>query len=226
MPPLPAVPGVLKIDISYLVGVDATALNRLFWTYTGGPPSNDDCNLLAEHVCTAWGDQLQGMFSETTVQESANVVDLTTDMSSEGTYVVSQSGTRGGDDITGGAAALIGYTIGRRYRGGKPRTYLPAGTATDLTNRQAWTSGFVDEMNAAFPLFITEVSAGAVGTTAFGHQVQVSYYSGTSATPSPTNPDRYVNRPILRAEPRVDPITFAACRPHVASQRRRNLQRA
>ena len=69
-------------------------------------------------------------------------------------------------------------------------------------------------------------AAGAVGTTAFGHQVQVSYYSGTNATPSPTNPDRYVNRPVLRATPKVDPITLAACRPYVASQRRRNLQRA
>lgn len=226
MPALPAVPSVLKVDLSYLVGIDATALNRLFWTYAGGPPSSDDCDLLAEHVSTAWSDQLESMFSSTTVLESVHVVDLTSSTSSEGFYVGSISGTRGGDDISGGAAALVGYAIGRRYRGGKPRTYLPAGTVSDLANRQAWTGGFLDEMNVQFPLFVTEVSAGAVGTTSFGHQVQVSYYSGTYATPSPTNPDRYVNRPVLRAAPVVDPITFAACRPHVASQRRRNLQRA
>lgn len=226
MTPLPDVPGVLKLDLSYLVGIDATALNRLFWTYTGGPPSNSDCDLLAAHVGSAWSDQLSGMFGASTTLESVSCVDLTTLDSGEGISVSADGGTRSGGDLPGGACALIGYTIDRRYRGGKPRTYLAAGTDTDLLNRQTWTTDFIGEMNTQWPLFVAEVSAGAVGSTAFGAQVMVSYYSGTHATPSPTNPDRQVNRPVRRDTPVVNPIQFAACRPHVASQRRRNLQRA
>jgi hypothetical protein len=226
MTPFPDVPNVLRFGYIYQVGSDAQAQNRLYWQYTGGAPSSSDCAILAQHAWNAWDLFLVGLFHPDTSLETVECTDLSGTSGGSGEYVTADPGTRSGGPLPAGAAALVGYTIPRRYRGGKPRTYWPMGTDTDLLTRQAWQTAFTAAVDTGMLDFRAYMNAGTSGSTALDAAVNVGYYTGTHATPSPTNPARYVNRPILRVTPFVDALGPATCRPNVASQRRRNLQRA
>lgn len=225
MTPLPAVPGVVKIVFGFDVGLDVEAIVRNYWTYTGPAPDTTALSAMASGMRGGIGDVMVSLMDPDTTFTNITILDLSSDLGAEGVGTGTTVGTRAGGKLGAGSAVLANYTIGRRYRGGHPRSYWPWGTSTDLDTRGIWSSDALGAFGPGANEIVGDVNGASSGGTTLGTQVSVSYYTGVAAAPSPTNPHRYVNRPVLRAAPLVDAVSAPVINPKVASQRRRDLQR-
>lgn len=222
MAALPDVPGVLRIDTRYGGGADVTASSRTFWSYSGTAPSNATCAAFAAFWDTTFETGFLGLMSDSSVFFGSTVTDLTTPTSGRGETSVAFAGTRGTTLIPFGAAAVIDMKIARRYRGGKPRIYLPLGIDTDLTGGFQWSPTFQGEVNGAWSGQLGTIAGHSISGTTIVTQVAVSYYSGFTNVPYGT-PTKYRRVPVLRVGgPLVDLVTEGVCAAHVGSQRRRN----
>jgi hypothetical protein len=114
---------------------------------------------------------------------------------------------------------LVNYPIKRRYRGGKPRSYYPWGTITDLAGPDKWTAAFQTEAKEHLTAWVLgSVSIASEGFH-FGNPQVVSYYSGGEW--KPTSSGGYVWKPHLRAEPLVEQPTDYLINPIPGTQRTR-----
>ncbi len=223
MPALPDVPGVLRYDLFYQVGSDLQARSRLFFSYTGGPPSNGDCTTLATTAAVDAGINLAVYMNVEDDILGAEVTDLTTPTSGRGSHFATVAGSVADPPLAASACVLVNYTIGRRYRGGKPRTYFRLGAASDLQTPQTWKSTSTTNWLAAINAWINNIKASSAGTTAISQHVSVSYYSGFTAVTNPIT-GRTRDVPKVRSVAIAPDVVLSnAINPKVASQRRRDL---
>lgn len=223
MPALPAVPNVIRADLYWTIGADASALNRLFIAYTGASPSNADAASLASALFTSWAAEWHPYTHTTTVATGCRVVDLSSSSGGEGLHTGSSAGADASDPLAASTCGLLSMGISRRYRGGKPRTYLPIGGADLLQTAQTWKSTTISNCQASADAFRAAVATMTAGTTDLTHLVNVSYYHGFTVVTSPTT-GRARNVPTLRSTPVVDNLVTWSFEPKVASQRRRDLR--
>lgn len=222
MSALPDVPGVLRLDILYGGGADISAGSRVFFSYTGTAPT--DATL--DTMCTALNADWETLFTSLTPSETVffgtRLTDLTTPASGRGEVAASAAGDRGTTLIPFGAAAVLDFKIARRYRGGKPRIYLPLGIDSDITGGYQWTSAFTGDVATAWTGFKAAVIAYSASGMTMSEQVAVSYYSGFTNEAYGT-PTKYRRVPTLRGGgPVTDVIFDHAVAAHIGSQRRRN----
>lgn len=221
MPALKPVPNVLRVRLIHTYGSDADVIAHLYFRYSGSAPSSSALATMAATVGTAWGSDLKGMASGSITLTGVEITDLTSSTSGQGAATASIDGTRSGTGNGAGVAVLVNFKIARRYRGGKPRLYLPYFTNTDLNSVQQWKSASVTALNTALAAFIADVTAAAPGGTTITDQVNVSYYTGNVVAIDPVT-GRARNVPQQRTNPLVDVVTSLATAETVSSQRRRN----
>jgi hypothetical protein len=89
----------------------------------------------------------------------------------------------------------MNFKVGRRYRGGKPRIYLPWGSASDQATLNQWTSGFISSAATAWTNFITAIAAAPWSGASGLKQVNVSFYSGFTNETGPSGRARAVSTP-------------------------------
>lgn len=224
MPALPDVPNVLRLVIHYIVGGDTQAIDRVYVGYTGSAPSDANCATIAGDVSTAFNAHLAALMFTGSELTSVVVTDLTTPSSGQGEDTTVHAGTRSGGVLPANAAVLQNSQINRRYRGGKPRTYWPFGTDTDLSSAQVWSGSAITAFEAGLNAFWTAIAAISVGGCTLGDQVNVSYYKGFTAVVNPIT-GRTRDVPNVRSSAVVDTIQALSVNAHVASQRRRTLIR-
>jgi hypothetical protein len=87
--------------------------------------------------------------------------------------------------MTAETAVLVNFTIARRYRGGKPRVYWPAGVSAQLNNPVSWQSTFVSAFRTAFNAFLNGVTSGITPPPAVDYLCSVSYHTGGALRPTP-----------------------------------------
>jgi hypothetical protein len=221
VPALPVVPGVLAVLLSYDDAFPVNSLNRLHFSYTGTEPSVANANSIAAHVGSEWASNLASLHSSNDVRlETVEVIDLTSATAATGLAAPSAAGTRTGASLPAGTAALVNAEIARRYRGGRPRSYLPAGVAADEAGG-LWLSSFTTALATGWNAFIASINSYSVGGCSIGSPVNVSYYHGFTVVTSPTT-GRARNVPTPRSTPTVDVITGYNFPNRIASQRRRN----
>jgi hypothetical protein len=223
MPPLAPVPGVLRIQLKQSYQSDLDVLSRYYMAFSGASPTVAGLTAMATTLSTNWGTVWAGYAGVEVFLNEVIVTDLTSATSAQGLYTANVEGTRTGGPLAAATASMMNFTVARRYRGGKPRVYLPYGTATDLATASAWTSGFVTGMNSSWTTWITDTIAAAPSGTTISGQVNVSYFAGFTnvAYGSPT---KYRRVPTPRVGgPLVDIVTGHALNTRPASQRRRNL---
>lgn len=225
MPALPSVSKVLKTIIKYSSSEAAQdILNILFLAYAGTAPTDAQLVTLAGDILTLIGSDLVTMYPSVLSNNEVSLEDLSSDTAATGFNTGTNTGTRSGAPLGAGTALVIGAPIARRYRGGHPRSYLPWGTAADLTTQDQWGTTEQAAFLAAWVDFIGGLSSlvwsGGVSLT----HVNVSYYQGFTPHVYPSG--RYRNVPNLRVTPVVDPVIEYVCNPRTASQRRRNQQRS
>lgn len=218
MPALPTVPNVLRADLHWSISSDVNARTSLFFAYSGTAPNGTDCESLANTIVTAMGSWGEYWDVDTTLL-GCTVTDLSSSSGGVGAHNVSIAGTRP-NPMSGATSVLVNYQISRRYRGGKPRSYLPWGDAGDIGNRQTWNATRVGLWGTALAEFFAACIGATAGGTTISQHVNVSYYSGFTVITSPTT-GRARNVPTLRGTPVVSTISSFTVSTKIANQRRR-----
>jgi hypothetical protein len=221
MPALPPVPNCLKLTMLWTIGGDSTAQTVTHWTYTGGAPSAADCITLAALWVSGSGAHFPAVTPTNVRCTGAVILDLASNTGNEGQSASSWVGTRTGAQMNGATCFVVNHEVARRYRGGKPKSFLPFGVAGDLTDPQHWSSSFVSTAGGAWVTTAGAFVGSAGGTTTISHQASVSYYQGYN--PPTTSPSGRVKQtPKLRSVPVVDLVTASIGSSRPGSQRRRN----
>lgn len=204
MPARPAVPNVLKVE--FLWSLDGLpAANVKYVLYSGTAPTSGACTAIADSLINAWWEPVKAFIPGVYTLEACRVTDLSTDTGAEGTFTAGLTGEDENDSMPVGSAVLVNHTIGRRYRGGHPRTYYPPPGIDGFAQPAAWTSEVVaayGNAEAAYALEATEfLDSGCQGV----YNVNVSYVSDGSA----------------RVDPVVDQIVGSVVSGTCRTQRRR-----
>lgn len=218
MPALPVVPNVLRADLHWSISSDVNARTSLFFEYSGTAPNSSACLSLATTIATAMGDWGEYWDEDTTLL-GCTVTDLSSASGGVATHDVSIAGGMP-NPMSGATAVLVNYQLPRRYRGGKPRSYLPWGAAGDIGNRQTWNATRVGLWATALTTFFGDVIGSTAGGTTITNHVNVSYYAGFTVVTSPTT-GRARNVPTLRSSPLVTAISSFSVSTKIANQRRR-----
>jgi hypothetical protein len=207
------------VQLKHTLGADLDLLSRFYLSYSGSAPTAAELNSFCTSLAAAWVSDFKPMCTASCILVEIIAEDLSSSSGASGTWSGSDAGDRGGTTPTASVSALMNFTIARRYRGGKPRVYLPFGNTGDIASPQSWGGSFVTAMNTAWASFITAAVAAVWtggGTLA---QVNVSYYEGFEPFKGPSG--RYRNIPTLRGTPVVDVVSSVVCNSKIASQRRR-----
>lgn len=216
--PLPASPCV-RVRLIYNEGSAGEGGNRVYFSYSGTPPSGADCTALASGVATAWAGNLQGLIPANYSLDEVDVLDIATDSGLSGQWHGADAGTRAGSYLPANVATNVEFGIARRYRGGKPRFFLPPGVQGDLESQGAWSAGYVSSVNEAVVNFfnaVQELSPGTIGTL---QHVNLSYYKGFTNITNSSGRERAV--PQYRDQALLDTVTGYSAKAVVGSQRRR-----
>jgi hypothetical protein len=222
MPALPPVPNVVKIAFIHSDASDLDVVTRLYFEYTGTAPNDSALNTFATACATAWNTDLASLFNPDVTLTEVTVEDLTSPTAAVGTWSGTHAGTATGTPLPAGTAALVNYSISRRYRGGKPRSYWCMGNTGHINTAQTWTSSFISGFATDYAAFLAAIIAGAWSGATLTSQVNVSYYSGFASVQNPVTL-RWKNLATPRATPLVDLVTGFSLNHKFGSQRRRNL---
>jgi hypothetical protein len=153
--------------------------------------------------------------------DSCMVTDLTTPASGQGSGGSAWVGSGGTALLAPGTAALVNHQISRRYRGGKPRTYLPLGVSSDVNTSGLWTTAFVAAVEAAYGVYVVDCLGSGIGCS-LDKFVNVSYYEPPNVVITNPVTGRVRNQSTRRATPLIDVINSDTVAQKIASQRRRN----
>lgn len=205
MPPLPPAPSVIETKFHFTYGLDTNIFSHLFWHDTSGPAAAADLQTWANAVEAAFTANHQQDFGNWVKLTAVEAIDLGNPGTQHGLAAVNVAGTLPGSTLTAETAVLINLRIGRSYRGGKPRLYMPFGASSELQDSQHWTSSFLTSVSNHFSAFVNSLlGAPGPGVTS-DHLANVSYHSGGALRPSPV----------------VDPVLGWSVNAIPGSQRRR-----
>lgn len=205
MPPLPVVPGAIKVEFLWTqAGVPAA--NVLHIGYTGGPPVTSDLVSLGEQLNTDfWPSDMSALFSTATTFVGFRCTDLSSSTGAVGEFADGSTGTDELGDNPAQACMLVNFGITRRYRGGHPRMYLPALGRNALATPSTWSTAAVSAATTVISAMLADMVShtfGSIVTTGF---VCVSY----------------IDAGAPRVDPLVEPITAGVVSGLMATQRRR-----
>lgn len=207
MPALPSVAQVIKIKETWSVGLDVDVLTHHYLHYSGAAPTNAELQTLCVGVGGSIGAHFLAQMDTATEIARIDAVDLSSPSSAIAFANIGSAGTNTNFKLDGSSGTNVQSVIARRYRGGKPRTCWPIGTAFDLGNRQQWSPTYItgfSTLHAAFESDVLSLTWTGGGTLTF---VSVSYFEGFTSVQNPVT-HRWRNIPSLRVGgPVVDPVT-------------------
>lgn len=219
-PPLPA-SNVVRCALDYVEADGAVAGSRFYLGFSGTAPSAADCITLAGDIATAWNTDLAVLVQQEYSLNEVDVLDISTNAGKSGVVAVSHPGTDASSSTPQQVATNVEYTIGRRYRGGKPRMYLPPPGRAAFAGENRWSAAFVAQCNtqvAAFFHALEALNVGAMGTLT---HVNLSYYSGFVNVTNSSGRTRAA--PKYRASALLDTVTGYKTNAVMSSQKRRRL---
>jgi hypothetical protein len=220
--PYPVSP-CLRVHIKHTVGSDVDVLPGFYLGFSGGPPTAAELATFATGLFNEWVTLFAGLMNVAYFFTECIVQDISTATGAEGTHAPTSAaaGTRAGTDLPASACLNLNFAVARRYRGGKPRVYLPYGTAADVASPQQWTSTFPPLVVTAWNNMITWcVGNPPTGLTNIS-QVSVSWYKNVVAYQKSNGETAYRPNYQTPTAP-VDQIAGVTYLPTFGSQRRRN----
>jgi hypothetical protein len=220
VPPLPPVPNVIRLQTRLTLDADLDVLNRWYLQYSGTAPTITQLNTLCTNAATLWASTVAKYYMTDKTLVEVIIEDLGSVSGNTGTATVSHAGTEGLVDVPASSCVLLNYTVSRRYRGGKPRVYLPCLGGSDLTNAQTWGGGLFATIAADFDIWLVAIGAAFPSGMGFVGHVSVSYYDGFTVFITPGGRARNISK--ARVTPLVDLVTSTRANPRVSTQRRRN----
>jgi len=216
--PLPDVPCV-RVRTSGNLGAPGEWGNRFYLSYSGSAPSGANCATLASDIAAAWSSHIQSLISDNFALEEVDILDIATETGLSGQWTGVHSGGDSSSPLPANCAINIEYNIARRYRGGKPRIYLPPAGNDQATNQVSWAGSFLTTMNEAYTAYIDEIEALSIGSMGTLNHVNLSYYKGFTNITNSSGRERAV--PTYRATALHDNVVGYSTKTIIGSQRRR-----
>lgn len=216
--PLPDVPCV-RCRLIYETPSGGVAGSRFYLSYTGSAPSGANCTTLAGDIETAYSSHLNGLIDNLWAFTEVDVLDIATNTGLSGQWSGSVTGGASGTGIPQDTCANVEFGIARRYRGGKPRMFVPPGTSANTNSANQWNSGYISNMNTGMAAFFSELEGLSVGSMGTLDHVNLSYYKGFTNITNSSGRERAV--PTYRATALHDPVTGYFTKAFLGSQRRR-----
>jgi hypothetical protein len=198
---------------SYLAG------SRFFLGYTGSAPSGANCTTLAGDIESAWTSHIAPLIDQNTALKEIDVLDIATDSGLSGQWTGTSAGGLTGTPVPGFIATNVEFNISRRYRGGKPRMFLPSADTSDQLDGSHWNSTYVSAVNAGVAAFFAAIEALSVGSMGTLDHVNLSYYKGFTNIANSSGRERAV--PTYRAAALLDPVVGYSCKAEMSTQKRR-----
>ena len=219
LPPLPASPCV-KCSLGYSHDTGLKGGSRFYLTYAGSAPTGSDAATLATDIAAAWASHIQSQINSDWSLTEVDVLDIASRSGFSGQWTGGHGGTETGTPVAAAAAMNVEFGIARRYRGGKPRMFLPGGVTADQDDDATWSSAYISTTHTNVVAFFTALEALSIGAIGALNHVNLSYYE------SFTNITNTSGR--TRAAPKyrtgsavVDNITGYFPKQRMGSQRRR-----
>lgn len=219
-PPLPPAGNVIELLLQWSDQQDMNVLNRLFFAYEGSTPTAAQLHTWLVSLVTPWNANVVDLYTSGVELLTTTATDLSVESGNRGTSTWDINGTRAGVGAPLGAPVLVNYQLTRRYRGGKPRNYLPLGDVSDLNDPGHWTTAFQAAVSGGWGAFLGAVVGSTVGGATITNHVNISYYSSFTNVPY-GSPTKYRRVPTPRATPLVDLISTYSVSLIPGSQRRR-----
>lgn len=217
-PPLPESP-CLRVRLDYLQSDTYLAGSRFYLSYAGAAPTAGNCTTLAGDVGTAWTSHLaQAVHPDYTLQE-VDVLDIASVTGASGQANPASTGTSSGTSLAAQVAQNVEYDIARRYRGGKPRMFLPPSNTGNLLDDSHWQGAWLTDLNTYIAAFFAEIEALSIGAMGALTHVNLSYYSGFTNITNSSGRTRAV--PKYRDSALVDTINGYSAKGVLGSQKRR-----
>jgi hypothetical protein len=192
---------------------------KTYWYFSATNPSASVLNELASHASSAWGTNMSPTQHPSIALIEVVAQDLTSRSAFQGVWSGSVAGTSSGSQLPLDNCVLINYTLHHRYRGGKPRSYLPIGTAIDTSDGHTWTPAFVTQVTNSFGAWRNAIVADTGGIQ-IANQAAVHFYKGPITNP---NASEWAPRnvPKLQTVSDNENIYGMAVATRIAQQRRR-----
>jgi len=166
MPPLPAAPQIVESHVNGLI-------NSVPWTnifhlqYTGTAPSVAQLDSLSSSMLSAWSTNFLPLVNAGVTVTGCVSTDLTNATAAQGSASGTGAGTRAGTALSNAQSAVISWKVNMRWRGGHPRTYLPATVSSDIVSGRLFTDTYVTALTTAAATFRTAVNALTSGATTY-----------------------------------------------------------
>lgn len=221
--PLPASP-CLRARLDYTSPAGTLGGSRIFLSYAGSAPTAANCVTLATDIATAWSTTIANLTTSDWALTEVDVLDIATDSGASGVWQGTHDGTITPPALPDQVATNCEFVIARRYRGGKPRMFIPPAGAGQLANNNSYTSGFVTDINVQLAAFFTAVEALSVGAVGALAHVNLSYYKGFTNITNSSGRERAV--PTYRTAALLDTVTGYKGKALLSSQRRRRTATA
>lgn len=219
--PSPPTVKALRVRVTYTDVDGLLAGSRFFLSYAGSAPSSADCTTLATDIATAWSVHMSGVVGSDWTLTEVDVLDLASALGASSETPVSEPGGLAGPHLPSNVCYNIEYDIARRYRGGKPRMYLPGPNQASLADNSHFTGAVLTAVNAAMAGWFTAIEALSVGAVGALAHVNISFYAGYDVSLPIVKPSGTRYPPKYRAAAQVDAIEGYATKSVVGSQRRR-----
>lgn len=217
-PPLPASP-CLRVRLDYTQADSFLCGSRFYLSYAGAAPTGGNCATLASDIEAAWLSHLAPNIHQDYALTEVDVLDIATDSGASGNWTGVEAAGLSDTAIPSNCAVNVEFDIARRYRGGKPRMFLPPPGVSEMATTEHWTSGYQSAVATGIGAFFTAIEAlsvGAVGTLA---HVNLSYYKGFTNITNSSGRTRAA--PTYRSAALLDSVTGYAVKLEIGSQRRR-----
>lgn len=209
----------MRVRLDYTNSDTFLAGSRFFLSYSGAAPTGGNCATIAADIATAWGTHLASLVNGDWSLTEVDVLDIASDSGASSETTVDVVGTLTGSNLPSQCATNVEYDIARRYRGGKPRMFLPAPTQGQLADVGHYSTGFVGDVNTGVAGFFTEIEALSVGAVGVLAHVNLSYYKGFTNIINSSGRERAV--PTYRDSALLDTVNGYSCKALIGSQKRR-----
>ena len=214
----------IRVRLDYTQTDGFKAGSRFFLSYGGAAPTGANCTTIAGDIKDAWLAQLAGLIPAAWSLTEVDVLDITTDTGLSGQWTGVEAGTRSGTALPAQCASGVEYQIALRYRGGKPRMYLPGGVEGDLLDAGHYTTDFTSGLGVVTGDFFSAVEAIDVGAVGALQHVNLSYYKGFTNVTNSSGRTRAA--PKYRATALSTAVTGYTGKAQVSSQKRRRSSTA
>lgn len=217
-PPLPASP-CLRVKLDYTENDNFLAGSRFYLSYAGAAPTAGNCVTLAGDIASEWATAIAPVVLDGFALTRVDVLDIASVSGNFGEWNGNNPGTMSGNALIAQVATNVEYTIPRRYRGGKPRMFLPPPSTAAVQDQGHWTTTHADNAATALSDFFTAIAALSIGAMGALAHVNLSYYSGFTNVTNSSGRTRAV--PKYRTTALVDNVAGYAGKTLMGSQRRR-----